>query len=70
MTLEPDDGWAAEDWKAFYDERAGIREYDGCQDRGMAEAMAFRETIEAYMGKTGAARSRAAFDLRNMGISP
>ena len=24
-----DDGWSAEDWCAFYDERAGIAEFDG-----------------------------------------
>ncbi len=35
------DGWSAEDWIAFYDERAGIVEYDGGLPRGQAEERAF-----------------------------
>lgn len=30
LLLRPgDDGWSAEDWRAFYDERAGIAVFDG-----------------------------------------
>lgn len=36
----PDDGWSAEDWQVFFDERAGIAEFDGGLSRGQAEAHA------------------------------
>ena len=35
------DGWSAGDWQAFYDERAGIAEFDGGLPRAEAEAQAF-----------------------------
>ena len=35
------DGWSAEDWQAFFDERAGIAEFDGGLPRLKAEARAF-----------------------------
>jgi hypothetical protein len=35
------DGWSAEDWLAFFDERAGIAEFDGGLPRADAEARAF-----------------------------
>lgn len=62
------DEWDADDWKAFYDERAGICEFDGGLGRKMAEAMAFRETIDAYIAAVEVSRSRAVSELRNMGI--
>jgi hypothetical protein len=36
-----DEGWSAEDWRVFFDERAGIAEFDGGLSRGHAEARAF-----------------------------
>ena len=36
-----DDRWSAEDWHVFFDERAGILEFDGGLSRGQAEAHAF-----------------------------
>jgi hypothetical protein len=36
-----DEGWSAEDWQVFFDERAGIAEFDGGLSRGQAEACAF-----------------------------
>jgi hypothetical protein len=36
-----DDSWSAEDWQVFFDERAGIAEFDGGLSRGHAEAHAF-----------------------------
>jgi hypothetical protein len=33
-----DDGWSAENWHVFFDERAGIAEFDGGLPRGQAEA--------------------------------
>jgi hypothetical protein len=42
VLLRPDrDGWTAEDWQVFLDERAGIAEFDGSVPRLEAEARAF-----------------------------
>ena len=39
--LQPDrDGWTAEDWRVFFDERAGIAEFDGGLPRVAAEVQA------------------------------
>jgi hypothetical protein len=35
------DGWSAEDWRAFFDERAGIAEFDGRLSRAEAGTQAF-----------------------------
>ena len=35
------DGWSADDWQAFFDERAAIAEFEGGLPRGEAEAHAF-----------------------------
>lgn len=35
------DGWSGEDWRTFFDERAGIAEFDGGLLRDKAEARAF-----------------------------
>lgn len=37
--------WTAQDWQAFFDERAGIREFDGGLSRTEAEAGAFVDCI-------------------------
>jgi hypothetical protein len=39
--LRPVNGWSGEDWLAFFDERAGIGEFDGGLARAEAEASAF-----------------------------
>ena len=44
----PRTGWTAEDWGAFFHERAGIREYDGRQSRQEAERQALAETVEHW----------------------
>jgi hypothetical protein len=41
----------AEDWKAFYDERAGIGEFDGGQSREQAEAMAFEHCVVEWLNR-------------------
>jgi hypothetical protein len=43
------DSWTALDWEAYFDERAGVREYEGGFDRGMAERLAFEDTIAHWM---------------------
>src|SRR5262249_19541196 len=35
------DNWSADDWRAFFDERAGIAKFDGHLSRPEAEARAF-----------------------------
>jgi len=35
------DSWAVEDWKALFDERAGIAEFDGGLPRAQAETLAY-----------------------------
>ena len=41
-----DDGWSAEDWQAFFDERAGIVEHDGGFPRLDAEMSAFEDCVD------------------------
>lgn len=40
------------EWRWFYEERAGIREYMGNQTREVAEAAAMKETIAAMTNAT------------------
>jgi hypothetical protein len=44
QTAENDD---SADWQAYFDERAGIREFDGEMPRDEAEALALQDTIAA-----------------------
>lgn len=41
--------WDAEDWRAFYGERAGIAEFDGGQSRREAEALAYATTLVEWV---------------------
>ena len=41
--------WKAEDWRAFFDERAGIAEFDGGQPRIDAEALAFERCLVEWL---------------------
>ncbi len=52
--LQEVDIWSHEDWQAFYDERAGIAEYDGCLLRFEAEAMAFEACIVEWLKRNPA----------------
>lgn len=45
----PDEGWKTEDWRAYFDERAGIREHDGKLPRVEAERLAFEDTISQWL---------------------
>jgi hypothetical protein len=40
------DGWSAEDWQAFFDERAAIVEHDGGFPRLDAEMSAFEDCVD------------------------
>src|SRR5204863_3395239 len=41
LLRQAEDGWSAEDWQVFFEERAGIVEFDGGLPRPGAEAQAF-----------------------------
>ena len=60
--------WTAEDWAAYYDERAGIREFDAGLGRALAEAMAFKETVKKYRIAYGLLSDEAARALKKMGV--
>lgn len=47
-----DDGWSAADWRALYDERAGIAEFDGGLSRDQAETRAFACCIAEWLNRT------------------
>ena len=51
------DGWSAEDWRVFYDERAGIREFDGGLPRPVAEARAFEDCVIEWLNRNPAPSS-------------
>jgi hypothetical protein len=43
------DGWSVEDWHVFFDERAGIAEFDGALSRAQADAQAFSECVAEWV---------------------
>lgn len=46
------DGWSAQDWQVFFEERAGIAEFDGGLPRPTAEARAFACCVGEWMNRT------------------
>jgi len=42
-------GWSVADWRAFFDERAGIAEHDGGLDRPQAERQAFTDCVRQFL---------------------
>jgi hypothetical protein len=46
-------GWDAADWRAYYEERGGIREYDGRRPRPDAERLAWGETQTLWHARHG-----------------
>ena len=46
-----EDGWSAEDWQVFFDERAGIVEFDGGLPRAEAEARAFEACVLEWLNR-------------------
>ncbi len=44
-TEPPPTRWLSADWRAFFEERAGIAEYEGELPRAEAEAQAYAETV-------------------------
>ena len=45
------DGWSGEDWLAFFNERAGIAEFDGGMPRASAEARAFACCVAEWLNR-------------------
>ena len=45
------DGWSAEDWQVFFDERAAIAEFDGGLPRAEAEARAFACCVAEWLNR-------------------
>ena len=52
VLLRPaEDGWSAEDWQVFFEERAGIVEFDGGLPRAEAEAQAFACCVVEWLNR-------------------
>ena len=52
VLLRPaEDGWSAEDWQVFFEERAGIVEFDGGLPRPEAEAQAFACCVVEWLNR-------------------
>ena len=45
------DGWSAEDWLVYFDERAGIAEFDGGLSRAEAEARALEYCVVEWLNR-------------------
>jgi hypothetical protein len=45
------DGWSAQDWRAFFNERTGIAEFDGGLSRADAEARAFTWCLAEWLNR-------------------
>ena len=52
VLLRPaEDGWSAEDWQVFFEERAGVVEFDGGLPRAEAEAQAFACCVVEWLNR-------------------
>lgn len=49
--LRPDSEWPAEEWRAWFDERAAIEEFDGGLTRPEAETLAFDACVDEWVAK-------------------
>ncbi len=49
--LRPGDGWSAEDWQVYFDERAGIAEFESGLSRAEAEAHAFECCVVEWLNR-------------------
>lgn len=48
------DGWSGEDWREFFEERAGIAEFDGGLPRDQAQARAFSCCVAEWLHRNPA----------------
>jgi hypothetical protein len=51
VPFETGQDWSAEEWQVFFDERAGIAEFDGGLPRPEAEAYAFECCVVAWLNR-------------------
>jgi hypothetical protein len=51
MLRRAKNGWSTEDWQVFFDERAGIAEFDGGLSRTQAEAQAFASCVVEWLDR-------------------
>jgi hypothetical protein len=65
-----DDGWSVEDWHVFFDERAGIAEFDGGLPRAEAEAQAFACCVGEWLNQEGVARLLSQQGIRSVAANP
>ncbi|PAP91795.1 hypothetical protein [Mesorhizobium wenxiniae] len=49
LLRQGDDGWSGEDWRALFDERAAIAEFDGGLPRASAEARALACCVAEWL---------------------
>jgi hypothetical protein len=54
MLSPGNDGWSGEDWREFFEERAGIAEFDGGLPRDQAEARAFSCCVGEWLHRNPA----------------
>jgi hypothetical protein len=52
MLWPANDGWRPGDWKAFFDERAGILQFDGGLPKLAAEVLAFEACIIEWLDRS------------------
>jgi hypothetical protein len=66
------DGWSAEDWRLFFEERAAIAEFDGGMSRAKAKAQAFECCIDEWLNRnpTPSAPGRCAWCGRSESHAP
>jgi hypothetical protein len=71
----PEGGWSVEEWLVFFDERAGVAEFDGGLPRPQAEVHAFACCVAEWLnqhpvGSPGTKAGKLAFAaLANLGIA-
>ncbi len=56
--LRPGPEWTVEEWRTFFDERAGIREFDGGLHRQEAEVAAYADTLAEWLRQHPSASAR------------
>jgi hypothetical protein len=66
------DGWSAEDWRLFFEERAAIAEIKGGLPRAKAEAQAFERCVVTWLDRnpTPSAPGRCAWCGRSESHAP
>jgi hypothetical protein len=55
--------WDSEDWQAYFDERAGIAQYDGGFSRVQAELCAFEDSVDHWLAMHPPSPQRTALCL-------